>query len=100
MAPGDSCELDIAAQWMAAMRRGDFEAAWRQTDRIELPRRAAQARGTFVRGPEHLSWNGEPFDDRRVLLRCEHGLGDTLQFIRYIPLVRERARSVAVLVQP
>jgi hypothetical protein len=39
-------------------------------------------------------------DGRNVLLRCLHGLGDTLQFIRYAPLIRRRARSFAVEVQP
>jgi hypothetical protein len=91
---------DIGLRWEAAMRRGDFEAAWRQTDRIELPRRARQRDPAFVREPQHLNWNGEPFDGRDVLVRCEHGLGDTLQFIRYVPLVRSRARSVTTLVQP
>jgi hypothetical protein len=28
---------DVLSRWMAAMRAGDFEEAWRQTDRIELP---------------------------------------------------------------
>jgi hypothetical protein len=31
---------DVSSDWFAAMRRGDWEAAWRATDRIELPRRA------------------------------------------------------------
>ena len=91
---------DVGARWLEAMRRGDFEAAWRETDRIELPRRVRESRGGFVRGPQHLTWDGTPFDGRDVLIRCEHGLGDTLQFMRYAPLVRERARSVTALVQP
>jgi hypothetical protein len=82
------------------MRRGDFEEAWRQTDRIEAPRRARQRDPGFVRGPHHLTWNGEPFDARDVVVRCDHGLGDTLQFIRYVPRLRKLARSVTVLVQP
>ena len=91
---------DVGPKWAAAMRRGDFEAAWRQTDRIEIPRRAAEAAGRFVKAPEHLTWNGRPFAGRDVLVRCEHGLGDTLQFVRYLPLLRASARSVTVLVQP
>jgi hypothetical protein len=35
-----------------------------------------------------------------VLVRCNHGLGDTLQFIRYLPQVRAVAEHVTVLVQP
>ena len=91
---------EVAAAWLAAMRRGDWEEAWRQTDRIELPRRWAQAHNVFVRGPQHLQWDGTAFAGRRVLIRCEHGLGDTLQFIRFVPLVARIAREVHLLVQP
>ncbi len=82
------------------MRDGDFESAWRQTDRIELPRRQVEAEGRVAEGSHHLVWNGEPFDGRRVLVRCEHGLGDTLQYVRYIGRLRERARQVILKVQP
>lgn len=82
------------------MRRGDWEAAWRETDRIERPRRLRQRQGSFVREPQHLRWDGTPLDGRSVLVRCEHGLGDTLQFIRLVPDLSRRAREVTVLVQP
>lgn len=91
---------EVAAGWMAAMRRGDWEEAWRQTDRIELPRRARQGQPGFVREPHHLRWDGTPFEGRRVLVRCEHGLGDTLQFIRFVPRLVAVAREVHVMVQP
>lgn len=32
-------------------------------------------------------WNGEEIAGRRILLHAEQGFGDTLQFIRYAPLV-------------
>jgi len=35
-----------------------------------------------------------------VLVRCYHGLGDTIQFIRYIPMLQSIAADVAVWVQP
>src|SRR5689334_5260512 len=91
---------DVGSRWTEAMRRGDFSEAWRQTDRIEAARRERQARGEFTREPYHLVWDGSPFEGRDVLVRCEHGLGDTIQFIRYLPLLRRVARSVTVLVQP
>lgn len=91
---------EVATAWMAAMRRGDFAEAWRQTDRIELPRRARQGQAGFVREPQHLRWDGTPFEGRRVLVRCEHGLGDTLQFIRFVPQLAAIAREVHVMVQP
>jgi Tfp pilus assembly protein PilF len=41
-------------------------------------------------------WNGEPLSDQQLLVHAEQGLGDTFQFIRYLPLVRERCQSVTV----
>ncbi len=34
-------------------------------------------------------WDGSPPGERRLLVHCEQGFGDTLQFIRYVPLVRQ-----------
>jgi hypothetical protein len=91
---------DVQAHWLAAMRAGDWEAAWRQTDRIELPRRAAQRRPGFARQPHQLWWDGRPFAGERVLVRCEHGLGDTLLFSRFLPALARQARELHVMVQP
>lgn len=89
---------DVSGDWLAAMRRGDWEAAWRATDRIELPRREAQSQPGFQRQAAHLHWDGTPPAGRSVLVRCEHGLGDTLMFMRFIPALR--ARAVHFMVQP
>jgi len=76
---------------MSHMRRGDFEAAWALGDR-ELSRPPAP--DAFTR-PRHLQqiWDGRPIDGRRVLVRCYHGLGDTIQFARLLPLLARRAAA-------
>jgi hypothetical protein len=53
-------------------------------------------------GPRHLQriWRGECLRDTRVLVRCYHGLGDTLQFIRFAAPLRRVARQVIVWCQP
>jgi hypothetical protein len=85
-------------EWLHHMRRGDFESAWRISDRVLRERQHASC----VHLPRHLQfvWRGQRVEGRRVLVRCYHGLGDTLQFIRYMPLLRERARRVTLWVQP
>ena len=91
---------DVARRWMAAMRAGDWEAAWQQTDRLELPRRVEQALPGFRPQPHHLVWDGQRFTGRSVLVRCEHGLGDTLQFLRFLPAIQRQAAEVHLMVQP
>ena len=90
---------DPAAAWFAAMRRGDWAAAWAVNDAV-LARRATPP--DDPRLPYHLRhvWDGRPFDGRDVLVRCYHGLGDTLQFLRYLAPLRARAASVALELQP
>jgi FkbM family methyltransferase len=41
-------------------------------------------------------WDGSPLSGQPILLHVEQGLGDTLQFIRYVPLVKERGGKVTV----
>lgn len=46
-------------------------------------------------------WDGSPLEGRTILLDAEQGLGDTLQFIRYAPLVQQRGgRVIAVCQKP
>ena len=45
-------------------------------------------------------WKGEPLGGERILLYAEQGLGDTMQFVRYVPLVAARGGQVVLEVQP
>ena len=42
-----------------------------------------------------MVWDGTPLDGKRVLVRCDHGLGDTIQFVRYAPLIAAIADQTA-----
>ncbi|MEA3117999.1 MAG: hypothetical protein QOI13_1269 [Paraburkholderia sp.] len=44
-------------------------------------------------------WRGEPIADRTLLIVAEQGFGDTLQFIRFVALARERAGRIVLAVQ-
>ncbi len=45
-------------------------------------------------------WKGDALKGRTVLLHCEQGFGDTLMFVRYVPLVKQLGGRVILLVQP
>ncbi len=67
---------------------GNYEAGWPEYEwrlqRAEMPTRFAN----------HPRWDGSPLDGRTILLHTEQGLGDTLQFVRYAPLVKRLGGNV------
>ena len=90
---------NAGTDWECAMAAGDFAAAWAASDRV-MAHRAPDQRDDPAQ-PYHLRWvwDGTAVDGRRVLVRCYHGLGDTLQFCRYLPALRRRAAQVTLEVQ-
>jgi hypothetical protein len=48
---------------------------------------------------EQYIWNGASLADKQVLVRCYHGLGDTIQFIRFAAPLHRIARHVTVWAQ-
>ncbi len=81
------------------MRAGRFEQAWAIAERINACRDPASRDDPAL--PYHLRWvwDGAECDGRHVLVRCYHGLGDTIQFARYLPRLAARAASVTVEAQ-
>jgi hypothetical protein len=80
------------------MRRGAWADAWAVSDAV-LATRAGTPCWHLPRH-QQWAWDGTPVDGRRVLVRCYHGLGDTLQFIRFAPEIRARAAQLIVWAQP
>ncbi|HKG47900.1 MAG TPA: hypothetical protein VKB02_14285 [Pyrinomonadaceae bacterium] len=87
---------DLNSSWIHAMRRGDFDRAWSFSDELLCTRRDQSHLPRWFQSV----WDGSSVAGKRVLLRCYHGLGDTIQFIRYARLLKEVAAEVIVWTQP
>ncbi|WP_210463584.1 glycosyltransferase family protein [Rufibacter roseolus] len=83
--------------WMLNMRRGTFEEAWKHSDAV-LKKRAGKPCWHWPRHFQYV-WDGSSLQGKRVLVRCYHGLGDTIQFIRFAPLIKAIAKEVIVWAQ-
>lgn len=86
------------ARWNLALLdllRGDFVAGWPGYEW-----RKRKQRPTTSRSFAQPLWLGEEdLNGKAVFLHHEQGLGDTLQFVRYARLVRDRGARVTVSVQ-
>ena len=80
---GDEC---ASGRWHCWMFLGEFERAWKESDAIA-------SRGRV--DPDRL-WDNSPFDGKRLMLRCLHGMGDAIHFIRYARLLHSHTRSLTV----
>jgi tetratricopeptide (TPR) repeat protein len=52
-----------------------------------------------IEGVHAPLWRGEPLEGKTILLHAEQGFGDTLQFLRYVPMVASRGARVLLVVQ-
>ncbi len=82
---------------MALLACGDYAEGWRE---FEYRWQAAKELKGYVRDFPQPRWRGEPLTGRTILLHAEQGLGDALQFFRYVPLVRDLGARVVVECQP
>ena len=87
-----------SARWnlgLTLLLKGDYPRGW-----DEYEARWDVARLPRDRGLAKPEWDGHDLNGKRILLHCEQGLGDTIQFIRYAPIVRKMGGHIFALVQP
>jgi hypothetical protein len=89
-------DADLNSSWIQAMRRGDFATAWKISDAVLATKKDQTDLPRWFQSV----WDGRSVVGKRVLVRCYHGLGDTIQFIRYARLLKAIAAEVIVWVQP
>ncbi len=76
--------------------KGDWVDAWREYEwRWKDPR----YQPISSPGSGSVLWSGQDLSGKRLLVQVEQGLGDTIQFCRYITLLQERGSELVVQVQ-
>jgi tetratricopeptide (TPR) repeat protein len=73
--------------------RGDFASGWSEYEWRWRCKRL---------GPRHFQqqlWDGSRLNGKTILIHAEQGLGDTFQFIRYLPLVKAQGATVIMEAQ-
>jgi len=88
----DSAEAHMSCG-MAQLTLGDFQQGWAE---YEWRVKTEKATSREFAQPR---WDGACVPDKALLIHTEQGLGDTLQFIRFATLARQRVGRVVVLCQ-
>ena len=85
-----------ASLGLALLSLGQFKEGWAEYEW----RRQGGLRNVAPRSFPQPEWHGEDFSGKTLLLYAEQGLGDTLQFMRFVPVVQARGGRVIVEVNP
>ncbi len=72
---------------------GQYREGWKEHEWRWQSRACATPRRNFPAPP----WDGSPAPGRTILVHAEQGFGDTIQFLRYLPLVRAKADAARVI---
>ena len=86
-------QFNLSSHTLAA---GKFAEGWRQYERRWEVRQFCAA----LRGFDKPRWKGEDLSGSSIYVYAEQGLGDTIHFARYVPLLVERGATVYFEVQP
>ena len=88
-----------AAEWNLAlleMLTGNFEAGWAGREaRWKIPALSFH----YPKFSQPMWLGKEPIDGKTILINVDEGLGDTIQFARYVPMVAEFGARVILVVQ-
>jgi tetratricopeptide (TPR) repeat protein/SAM-dependent methyltransferase len=74
----------------ALLAQGRFKAGWRMYEYRWLSEPLASIRPRL----DIPQWRGQPLDGDTILVRSEQGIGDVVQFARYLPMLKARGATV------
>jgi Flp pilus assembly protein TadD len=78
-------------QAIAYLLNGNFTEGWKE---FEWRRKTDWHTSAYPHRHPKPRWNGASFFGKRLLVHCEQGLGDCLQFARYLPMVKSLGGTV------
>jgi tetratricopeptide (TPR) repeat protein len=78
-------------QAIAHLLNGDFSAGWKE---YEWRRKTDWHESAYPHTHQKPRWNGEFLAEKKLLVHCEQGLGDCIQFVRYLPMVKALGATV------
>ena len=80
-----ACHVDYGASLMLKgnLAKGYEEYEWR--DKL-----------TAARKPEQPRWDGSDLNGKTILIQQEGGMGDVIQFLRYLPAVKDKNANIIV----
>jgi len=78
-------------QAVACLLKGDFNKGWKE---FEWRRKTNWHVSSYPHKHQNPRWDGKSFAGKRLLVHCEQGVGDCIQFVRYLPLVKARGGTV------
>jgi tetratricopeptide (TPR) repeat protein len=79
---------------MAWLQMGDFERGWPEYEW------RWKGKDFGKRALPQPRWDGAPVPGRKVFLHAEQGFGDTIQFARYVPLVKAASAATVIVECP
>jgi len=80
---------------MSYLRKGEFAKGW---DDYQWRLKTEKTKVTLRY--DKPWWQGEDFQGKTLLVQAEQGFGDSIQFVRYLPMVKEKGGTVILAEKP
>jgi tetratricopeptide (TPR) repeat protein len=87
----DDAHVNLA---MALLLLGKFEQGW-----VHYRRRMNTTNIYCPHDIETSRWDGSQFEGKKLLIWCEQGIGDAINFVRYLPRVKDKGGYVTLAVK-
>ncbi|MFQ5686345.1 MAG: tetratricopeptide repeat protein, partial [Candidatus Scalindua sp.] len=76
---------------LALLLTGNFEDGWAEYEWRLRKKDRTDCTSHIFQQPQ---WDGKPLNGRSILIQAEQGFGDTIQFVRYLPMVQANGGHV------